>query len=231
MAFVFPEEHILRLELSEKHTMDLVCTNENLRELVAGYLLNQGLIRSAEDLETLRVEPDGTAACVTLRRCEPVARVRSLGADVIRAAKSEAPRWMPLVRVYSVSEIRDSAEAMNRRAEKYKETGGVHCSALFSEGRLVSVFEDLGRHNTIDKIAGDLLLRNITVSDALLVTTGRVSSDMVQKANRLGVSVVVSYSTPTALARELAEKANMTLLAYFGREKQAVCTAERRVVC
>jgi FdhD protein len=119
---------------------------------------------------------------------------------------------------------------MNKYTHKYKETGGVHCSALFSEGNILSLFEDLGRHNTMDKIAGDLMLRKMKGNDALLVTTGRISSDMVQKANGMGVSVIVSYSTPTALAKELAEKANMTLVSYFGRDKRAVCTARSRII-
>lgn len=227
MSCIFPEEHILQLEISGKQTVNFVCTNENLKELVIGYLLNQGLIRLLEDLKELRISSGGETAFAVINESDSTIQIPS---SEVGTQTKEALKWMPVDHVYHIAEIQDSAEAMNKYTSKYKETGGVHCSALFLDRKILSVFEDLGRHNTIDKITGDLMLRKVEVKDALLVTTGRISSDMVLKANKIGVSVIVSYSTPTSLAKELAEKANMTLISYFGRDKRAVCSADSRVV-
>lgn len=222
MNCFFPEEHILQLEISEIQTANLVCTNEKLKELVIGYLLNYGLIQKLDDLQKLDISASGEYAFAVVEKC---------GSDVRETVHAkEALKWMPIEQVYRLSEIRDCAEIMNKCANKHKETGGVHCSALFSNQEVISLFEDLGRHNTIDKIAGDMILRSIEVKDTLLVTTGRISSDMVLKANKMGVSVIASYSTPTSRAIVMAEKANMTLISYLGRDKRAVCTAPFRVV-
>ena len=119
---------------------------------------------------------------------------------------------------------------MDEHAVLHKRMGGVHCSALFSEGELLSVFEDIGRHNTLDKISGDLLIRGVEPGKhCVLVTTGRISSDMARKAACLGASVICSYSVATKRAFDAAQAANLTLVAYLGRRSMRVLCGHQRV--
>ncbi len=84
--------------------------------------------------------------------------------------------------------------AMRVGAREYAATRGTHCSALFCRDDMVALYEDIGRHNTFDKLAGHCLTRGIDATGFLLATTGRVSSEMLRKAARLGVGTVASLS-------------------------------------
>ena len=112
--------------------------------------------------------------------------------------------------------------AMDAAAVEYRATRGMHCSALFRDGAMLGCFEDIGRHNTFDKLAGHCLLRGISTAGTLLTTTGRVSAEMCAKALRLGVTAVASFSGPTDQAVRLAREAGVMLVGYAGKPGRAV---------
>jgi FdhD protein len=104
---------------------------------------------------------------------------------------------------------------ITRRQAAYRAAGGIHAAAIFDPaGRLVTVCEDIGRHNAVDKATGYCLLRGIPLGDKILISTGRASYDMVAKGVRLGIPIIASISSPTSLAVELAAALNCTLLGY-----------------
>jgi FdhD protein len=112
----------------------------------------------------------------------------------------------------------------------YRETGGLHAAAIFhTDGRLVAIREDIGRHNAVDKAIGYALLRGIVLDDKLLLTTGRASHEMVTKAVRAGVPVLASVSSPTSLAVQLAQRLNVTLIGYLRGQRMNVYTHRERV--
>jgi FdhD protein len=96
----------------------------------------------------------------------------------------------------------------------YRKSGGVHSSALAHPGGLLFQLEDVGRHNTLDKIAGKILMDGIEVSSKIILTTGRISSEMLQKAARMDTSILVSRTSPTSMSVELAERLGITLIGY-----------------
>ena len=122
----------------------------------------------------------------------------------------------PLVSNCSVraAQIFAMMHELNARATLYRESRGVHTSALFDGENLISLQEDVGRHNTLDKIRGDCLLRKIDPRDNILVVTGRISSEMITKAAKMQVPIVVSRTSPTALALDLARAWNITMIGY-----------------
>jgi FdhD protein len=97
----------------------------------------------------------------------------------------------------------------------FDETGGLHAAGLFDRaGTLMAVAEDVGRHNAVDKVKGEALLRGIPTEDRLLISTGRISSEMLLKAVRMGVPVVASRTSPTEMAVALAEQLGVTVCGY-----------------
>ncbi|MBU2611943.1 MAG: formate dehydrogenase accessory sulfurtransferase FdhD [Chloroflexi bacterium] len=112
----------------------------------------------------------------------------------------------------------------------YRETGGVHTSALSDGEKILIAAEDIGRHNTLDKIAGRCLLENIWPEERILLTTGRISSEMLQKAARLGASMLISRTSPSSLSIEMAEAWDVTLIGYARRDRFNVYAHAERIV-
>jgi FdhD protein len=115
-------------------------------------------------------------------------------------------------------------------AELYKRSGGVHTSILAEGERLLVVAEDIGRHNTLDKIQGECLLRGIATTDRVILTSGRISSEMLLKSAIMGVALVGSRTSPTELAVTLAERLNITVIGYIRPGTMNVYTHPWRLV-
>jgi FdhD protein len=112
----------------------------------------------------------------------------------------------------------------------YRKTGGVHTSALSDGQKIYIVAEDIGRHNTLDKIAGRCLLEKIEMPRRILLTTGRISSEMIQKAGRIGAAIVISRTSPSSLSIQLAERWGITLIGYARRNRFNLYTHPERLL-
>jgi FdhD protein len=119
---------------------------------------------------------------------------------------------------------------LNERAELYKYCGGVHTSALGNNSDLLVIAEDIGRHNTLDKIMGECLLTKLSTKEKVLLTTGRISSEMLSKAVRMKTPIVVSRSSPTDRSISLAQELGITLVGYVRGSRLSVYTHNERVL-
>jgi FdhD protein len=120
--------------------------------------------------------------------------------------------------------------AMRQAQDLYKVSGGVHAAALFDPtGHLITLQEDIGRHNAIDKAIGYCLLRRIPLQDRILVATGRASHEMVTKSLRVGIPIIVSVSAATALAAQIADDRGATLIGYLRGRRMSVYTHPWRI--
>jgi len=113
--------------------------------------------------------------------------------------------------------------------ELYRETGGVHTSALSDGEKIIFAAEDIGRHNTLDKIAGLCLMNNVWPVTRILITTGRISSEMLQKAARIQAPILISRTSPSSLSIEMAERYGITLIGYARRNRFNVYSNSQRV--
>jgi FdhD protein len=120
-------------------------------------------------------------------------------------------------------------EKLVDRSVLHNVSHGTHCSALADAGGIIFSREDIGRHNTIDMIGGRMLLNDWSGADKILLTTGRISSEMAQKAWALGIPVIVTRSAPTAEALDIMEEAGITLVGYVRNGRMNVYTHEKRV--
>ncbi len=157
-------------------------------------------------------ENDGSVA---LAKAQP--RSREFPGAAVRS--SSGTRVDPAATALSMG---DAVQTMEASAPEYARTRGMHCSALFRGGEMLGCFEDIGRHNTFDKLAGHCLLSGIPMEGALLATTGRVSGEMMRKAVAMGVAGVASCSGPTDVAIALAREAGVALAGYAKTPGEAV---------
>jgi FdhD protein len=111
----------------------------------------------------------------------------------------------------------------------YRETGGVHSSALTDGEKIVFIADDIGRHNTLDKIAGLCLMNDVWPETRILITTGRISSEMLQKAARLQAPILISRTSPSSLSIEMAERYGITLIGYARRDRFNVYSNGQRI--
>jgi FdhD protein len=118
---------------------------------------------------------------------------------------------------------------LNSAGQLYREVRGVHTSALTDGERLLLVAEDVGRHNTLDKLRGLALLQKLDTQDLILLSSGRISSEMLNKAARMGLPVIVSRTSPTSLSITMAQAWGITLVGYARHNRLYVYTGLERL--
>ena len=114
-------------------------------------------------------------------------------------------------------------------SEVFKNTGGVHCVALCDENEILVVYEDVARHNALDKVIGESLMKNIFLKDKSVILSGRVSLEMSLKAAKLEIPIIISKSAPTSLSVALAKRLNITLVGFVRGNKMNIYTNGYRV--
>jgi FdhD protein len=167
--------------------LTFMCTPVHLEELAVGFLYNEGILESMEEVEDVRVCEHGDNVDVWLNRSveQPASWRRTSGCTggvtaVDLLARPDVHFGADRFEVQPEA-IGDLVEQLFESQSLYRETGGVHTSALSDGERIVLAAEDIGRHNTLDKIAGLCLMRNAFPETRILITTGRISSEMLQK--------------------------------------------------
>jgi FdhD protein len=224
------------------------------RRLAAGFLLSERVIRSADDLGAVEHcrHPDQSKAHhvvdVFLRggaadRVPEILEGRrqliansSCGVcgratiDELRAGIAPLAGEGIVGETVAVAVIRQLPDRLRARQSTFEETGGLHGAAAFTiDGRLLASAEDVGRHNAVDKVVGSFLLEESVGSPKVLMVSGRVSFEIVQKAWLARIPVVAAISAPTSLAIELAEEAGITLLGFVRGQSLNIYTQSGRI--
>jgi FdhD protein len=226
-----PHETGLTIFLDGEELVTVMCTPVKLAPMVLGFLYLEDIIKGREDVAVLRVCEEDSTADVRLKvpGFETPAR-RTLSSGCGRPT-TFAPQSREVVSsmVVTAQEVLSLMSQLNEKAQLYRFSGGVHTSGLGRDGKLAVVAEDIGRHNTIDKVMGECLLTGMPTGDGILLTTGRISSEMLSKAARMEVPVVVSRSSPTSKAVTLAGELKITLIGYVRGSRMQVYTHPERL--
>lgn len=234
------EEVITEIRFSifvgDKELVTLMCSPWKLRELVVGFLYIEGFIEGPDDIELLRTCLEDRVAEVLLRDPDFQVPARKIltsgctGGQTFGKYLSEISRFRvdggPAVSPASIYAL---MRKLYESAELYKRSGGVHTSILADGEDLLVVAEDIGRHNTLDKIQGECLLRGIPTRDRMILASGRISSEMLFKAAIMGAPIVGSRTSPTELAVTLADHLNITVVGYIRPGSMNVYTHPWRV--
>lgn len=227
-------EALVTLYVDGREWVTFLCTPLDLSQLVVGFLHSERAISCPDDIALLRVcdEAEGEIHVRLLNPVEPpTRRVLTSGCGGGITFTDLAARRDPVTSSLSISPSRviELMAHLYQRGALHNEAGGVHASALSDGDGLLMVVEDVGRHNTLDKILGRCLLTGQETNDRILLTTGRVSSEMLNKVAHMGVPVVISRTSPTDLAVNLAREWQMTLVGYVRGRSFNVYAGEWRI--
>lgn len=226
-------ESLWTLHVNGREWLDILCTPWQMKALIYGFLRNEGVIASVEDVSSFYLYGDGHIA-VRLRNPDvvpPPRRALTTGCGGGTTFADLASAFEPVISDLTLTpgQVLGLMKALHASAVLYQASGGVHASALASGDQLLVVAEDVGRHNTLDKICGECMLRGLVPQGKILLTTGRISSEMLIKAVRMKVPVLASHSSPTDFAIRLARQLDVTLIGYTRSNRFDVYAGEQRI--
>lgn len=234
---LLPREFPLKLTVNGRELATLVASPHDLRFLVAGFLRLQGFVESLDDFHALSVCEDFGVASVQVRkelpeRLQPVLTSGCGTGITFTLPGSQESIETPGNAALPVfpADIFAALDELARRAENYRRHGGIHSAAVADGGSLILYAEDIGRHNTIDRLAGEALFKGIDLAGKALVTSGRVSSEMAAKAAFLGVSLIASRTSPTDMAVQICRSAGIVLVGYVRGGRFTVYSHQERLV-
>lgn len=232
-------ESFLTIMLNGEELVTLLCSPQHLDYLAIGFLASEGLIQGKEDIKKISVDEirgivqaETAAGPATASRAVSKHLVTSgcgrstalYGKDVTSLAKVSSTTTV------SAGEVFTLMKKFQQRCSTFKKTGGVHAAALCDRNGILVFYEDIGRHNAIDKVIGQCVLEDMATQDKLLLTSGRISSEVVLKAVRRNIPLLVSKAPPTSLAATLAKDFNITLIGFVRGQRMNIYANEWRVI-
>ena len=240
-----PGERSLTIYLDKREVVTLMTLGSAPEALVLGYLRNQRLVESAEDIESIQVDWETDSAAVKTRRstvdidaitskrvvttgCGQGTMFGGLMEDMAQIRLPDGPKLHQAA-------IVDLLEQIRAHETIYKKAGSVHACAVFERAgddrvRLLHLIEDVGRHNAVDSISGLLWLAKRQGEELIFFTTGRLTSEMVIKGAQMGIPFLLTRSGVTQMGLELAKKTHLTLLSRCSGKHFEIYNAPERVV-
>ncbi|OEH85223.1 hypothetical protein BHU72_06350 [Desulfuribacillus stibiiarsenatis] len=217
-------EYPVTIFFNDHELVTLLCTPTYLEELAIGFLNSEGLIRSYDDIDTIRPDLDKGLIYVTTKKKKSLSEklfakrtiTSGCGKGTIFYNVLDSMRTNRIERPLDITseQVSNLMLALQQNSEMFKETGGNHASALCDPSGIVVYHEDIGRHNAVDKIVGHCVKNNINIEDKVLVTSGRVSSEILLKVAKLDIPMIISKSAPTTLSVRLARELGLTLAGF-----------------
>jgi FdhD protein len=238
-------EHALTITLSdgkfvkEREYVTIFCSPSDLDMLGLGFLLSEELIYSMDNVESISLSEDSSTLNIYVKGNAKLAEKLIARRDVTSGCgRNSTPSDMLKANNLQPisSDMRLSADSVIRFSNEFqsmstlfKSTGGTHAAALCDKDNILIFKEDIGRHNAVDKIFGECLLNEIQTNDKIILSSGRISSEMLIKAAKRGIPIVVSRSAPTSMALELAEKAGITLVGFARGRRMNIYSHDYRI--
>lgn len=228
-------EGLVCISVNGEELATFMCSPTDLEALALGFLLNEGLIDGPADVRSLHLSKSGTCVDVWLDSASYERPQRAIitagcggGVTFDDLSEQHAPLQSPLQA--TPAQLAGLMRRMLLGAGLYQRARGIHTAALANNQKLILQVEDVGRHNCLDRLRGRAALESVETRDRILLSSGRVSSEMINKARRMGAPIVCSRTSPTSLSVALAERWNMTLVAYLRRNRMRIYSHPERLI-
>lgn len=218
----------------------IVCSPTHLREMVIGFLASEGAIRSFSQIKSLSIDEDQGFAYAELT--EPLTKAKEMHSKrfigsccgksrqfYFKADVQTAKTIMTRTKIEPEDCLRLMKE-MQAASADFQRTGGIHNAALATKDGILSVKTDIGRHNALDKIYGEILEARIPLGDKAIIFSGRISSEVLLKISKMGIGLLISKSAPTDLALNLADDLGITAIGFTRGNKMNIYTHPERII-
>lgn len=233
-------EYPLTIFLNDEEFATIVCTPADLEEMVIGFLAAEGAIKSYADIKQLSIDEAQGFAYVDLHQetilSQSFYSKRRITSCCGKSRQSfyffsDARTAKPVESALTVTpdQCMQLMRDLQASSDIHRQTGGVHNAALCSPDQVLLQYSDIGRHNALDKIYGYCLRHDMTTQDKVLVFSGRISSEVLLKAAKIGAGIILSKSAPTDLALQLADELNITAVGFIRNDKMNVYTHAGRI--
>jgi FdhD protein len=227
-------ESEVALSVNGESWLSFRCSPENLEALAAGYLYNESFIQTAQEIASIHIcdQRDHIDVWINHPVTKPNTWSKTSGCQggITRpGAGSTSP--IMISTGYTISDI---LLQVNTFLTELNKPGfpqhGVHTTMLLDKNKVLSLSNDIGRHNTLDKIAGECLMRQISLSEPVLITTGRISSEMVNKTARMQVPLAISLHSVSQMAIDVADSLGITLVGHARRSQVDIYSHPERII-
>lgn len=225
-------EYPFTIFIDYEEIITLLCSPMSLKYLAVGFLHSEGFIENYEAIESIQVDEENGRVYIKLN-IRKTFNEKLQGKRTITSGCGKGTLFYNVLDSFKSKKINNTVEIIpsqiadlmrrfNSESELFHSTGGVHACAICSNDDIMYFEEDIGRHNALDKVLGKALIHNIDLSDKIILTSGRISSEMLIKAAKRGVPVLVSRSAPTSLAIDMARDLNIALVGFVRGEKMNI---------
>lgn len=238
MSRAVAREYPLTIFFNGTQLVTMLCSPHDMKELAVGFLSSEGFLSNKDEIKSVTLDSVRGVARVQTndeREVSPeVMSRRLISSGCGRGAafyKAEDVQSKPVTSAAAISaeELTALVQLFQHGSQAYLETHGVHSAGLYRGSKLVTFAEDIGRHNAVDKIFGHCLLEGIDMQDCILITSGRLSSEIAHKVVKKNIPILVSISAPTTLAVQVAEQMGVTLVASVRGGKMDVYSNPGRI--
>jgi len=226
------------LTIDDKELVTLACSPHNLEDLAIGFLFTSGLIQSVSDIKKVTIDEKQWNVFVEFDnplQTEEMFFKRiytsGCGRGILFYNPLDIMYRSKIISDFAVDAARISSliSEFGRSSQSYLQTGGTHSAAIANNQGIVVFREDIGRHNAIDKVIGHMVAGGNSFSNTLLMTSGRVSSDVIFKVRRSNIAIIVSKSAPTDQAVRHAQSMDITLIGFARGKRMNIYSAEKRI--
>lgn len=228
------DEVLACISVNGEELATFMCSPHDLEQLALGFLWNEGVISGMNDVKSTHVSKSRTCVDIWLRDLAfepPKRRIVTAGCGGGITFDDLSERHEPLATGLEATpdQLSGLMRQMHLGAQLYQEARGIHTAAMSDGDRVIMQVEDVGRHNCLDKLAGLALLQGVETKDRILLSSGRISSEMINKARRMQMPVVCSRTSPTNLSVRLADAWRMTIVAYLRQDRMRIYTHPERI--
>ncbi len=233
------EEVPLTIEINGKELSTLLCSPIDLENLITGFLYTSGFFNDISSIKNIIIDRQQWKANVEMDSPElpedfAFKRIYTSGCGkgIVFHNPLDIMNQETIEDNYRVksSSIEKLIRSFLGGSEEHKKTRGVHSSAIATEEEILLFKDDIGRHNSVDKVIGEALSRNISLEEKMILTSGRLSSEIISKILMCKCPVLVAASAPTNQAVKLAKSINLTLVGLARGKFMIVYSGEQRIV-
>jgi len=232
-------ESPLTIVLNNQELVTLLCSPKDLRYLAVGFLFSEGLLKTKDEIKKIMVDERRGVVRVETEESGELSKdvlFKRLitsgcgrGASFYSAADTTGQKVESQVEI-STHQVLSLAKEFQYRSQVYRATGGVHSAALCDTENILLFSEDIGRHNAIDKIFGECILKDVSTDGGIIITSGRISSEILLKVAKRNIPILISKSAPTDMGVRLANDLGITLIGFVRGKRINVYTNNWRIV-